>query len=107
VAILERTEREMPNAFFGLGRGYHAQTMAEIMLFFRENKEASWKDILDRFKLDATHEELSGLIHTLERTGRIKCEKSQTERKYVADQLDQEDGGNDLLDDTIFSKRGD
>jgi hypothetical protein len=76
LAIMKLTEREMPNAFFGLGRGFHAQTLAEMMLAFQKQGTMSWPEIVDRFKLDAYPQDLSAILTLLETSGRIKSEHS-------------------------------
>jgi len=78
LAILSLTEREMPNAFFGLGRGQHAQTLADMIRFFQTKESTSWAEIVDRFKLDAYPSDLQNILGLLETSGRIRSELSQT-----------------------------
>lgn len=103
LAILERTEVEMPNAFFGLGRGDHAQTMSEIMLLFQTRNEVSWSELLERFQLDSTPEQLHTLTSMLETTGRIKKEKSISGGvKLVNQSQNTSEQKEDILTDSIF-----
>jgi hypothetical protein len=108
VAILERTEKEMPNAFFGLGRGFHAQTMADVISYFQQHRRLSWRDLVERFKLDTVPDELSKLVQMLVSTGRVKQEYSTSGTTYYeiqpkADEVSKET----YLDETIFSKTTD
>lgn len=105
VAILERTEREMPNAFFGLGRGLHAQTLSDLIRYFQTFEKVSWKDLLDRFKLDVGQEDLSKLLQLLESTGRIQRDQAISGGvQYQAINVNLEEQKPDYLDQTIFRK---
>lgn len=69
--ILHRTEKEMPNAFFGLGRGDHAQALTDILVSLQREGSLSWTEIVDGNKLDHSVEELSKIMQLLEATGRV------------------------------------
>lgn len=103
LSILRLTEREMPNAFFGLGRGHHAQTLAEIMMAFQDRGSLTWQEVVDRFKLDAYPQDLQTILALLETSGRIKSEVSNTGKARYHLLEDTNPADDDLtLDDTTF-----
>lgn len=78
VTILEKTEQDMPNAFFGLGRANHAQTLSELNQVFATAKTLTWTQLLERFQLDVMPADLTALLQIMETTGRIKKEQSMS-----------------------------
>lgn len=103
LSILKLTEQEMPNAFFGLGRGHHAQTLAELMMAFQSQGTMSWNEIVDRFKLDAFPQDLETILGLLETSGRIKSEVSNTnKRRFQLLETSQTQSPHPILDETIF-----
>lgn len=75
--VLEMTEREMPNAFYGLGNGQHSTTLTNIMTFMRERGTATWVEILRRFQLDVLPPELETYMSMLQQTQKVSVETKQ------------------------------
>jgi hypothetical protein len=82
--ILKFTEREMPNAFFGIGRGQHAKTMMDIVRFVGDGGTVAKKDIIRRFQLDAMPLELESYIDALSVNGSIRCHLGQGNKMMVS-----------------------
>jgi hypothetical protein len=80
--ILRHTEREMPNAFYGLGRGVHSGVLSELMQYIQSHQQVTWSQILKRFQLDALPNELQTYLGLLEQTKSIKRETSTANKAY-------------------------
>jgi hypothetical protein len=86
LSILKYTEHEMPNAFYGIGRGDHADVMADIMRFTEKHKTLSFKDILRRFHLDLLPGDLNNIMDSLVRAGKLQKSmdmKNQTVYEFM------------------------
>lgn len=107
-AVLEYTEQDMSNAFYGLGRGLHSDILADLMRYLQDKADIqgsiSYTDILRRFQLDATPVELDSLLRTCELTGMIK-RVSGASGKIHYEVLETIDGkqDNEYLNLTVFS----
>lgn len=107
MAILQLTEREMPNAFFGLGRGVHSSVLSDIMSTFQQKGILTPQELTERFKMDLLPEDLNTLLDLLKQTGRIKEEKSVSgASRYtsVEEEKQDEDDKIGLLDETVFRR---
>lgn len=107
--ILEFTEHDMPNAFYGLGRGAHSDILSDLMRYMQERGitqgHVSWEDIIKRFQLDAVPNELQTYVGICEQTGMIKkvCSPSgQTYYEVLNDGHVEKES--ELLNSTLFSK---
>jgi len=101
--ILRHTEREMPNAFYGLGRGLHSGVLSDLMQYIQANGRVSWQQIIKRFQLDALPNELTTYLGLLEQTGSIKPERSTTNKTYFTAIEDKcRDDTEGYLKDTLF-----
>ena len=81
--ILRHTEREMPNAFYGLGKGAHAQTLAEMLTFINDHKRCNTQEVYSEFLFDASRPELESYLDILQNAGHIKLEKSLSGKTMV------------------------
>lgn len=107
LAVMEFTESEMPNAFYGLGRGMHSDILADLRRFLQDKGtiqgHVTWVDILRRFQLDALPNELETYVGMCESIGLIKKVRSPSGNR-VYELID--DGGHrqesDLLNNTLF-----
>lgn len=81
--ILRHTEREMPNAFYGLGKGAHAQTLAEMLTFITDHKRCNTQQVYNEFLFDASRPELESYLDILQNAGHIKLEKSLSGKTMV------------------------
>jgi hypothetical protein len=106
LAILQLTEREMPNAFFGVGRGIHSAVLTDIMQAFREQHTMTFADLLDRFKLDVLPSDLQTYLSLLGQTGKVKEERSLSGKvRYVAIEDEKTSSSDEAyLKENIFSK---
>ena len=86
LAVLEYTEHEMPNAFYGLGRGFHSDILADLRRFIQEKAATqghiTWTDILCRFQLDALPGDLKEYVNVCIQTGMIKKARSPSGKQY-------------------------
>jgi hypothetical protein len=70
--ILEYTEREMPNAFYGLGQGAHAEVYTNILDFIEDKKVFSLTELAKKFQHALLLDDLKKYIQMMEQTGKIK-----------------------------------
>lgn len=70
--ILQHTEREMPNAFFGIGKGLHSAVMTDLLRYITVNENIPVSNILRRFQLDALPHELETYLNALSQNGSIR-----------------------------------
>lgn len=106
LAILQITEREMPNAFFGLGSGQHANVLAGMILAFQHGATLTWEGLLEQFKMDMLPDGLWSVLQSLIQSGKVREERSLSGKvRYIGSEERQADTSNDqeLLDRTIFS----
>lgn len=106
LAILQLTEREMPNAFFGVGRGMHSAVLTDVMMAFREHGSLSFDQLMDKFKLDVLPSDMQTYIQLLVTTGRVKENRSISGKvRYEAIQDEQTESEDEAyLETNIFSK---
>jgi len=103
--ILKHTEREMPNAFYGLGRGLHSGVLSDLMQYIQANGTVSWHQIIKRFQLDALPHELETYLGSLEQIGVVKRERSTTNKVYfTAIEEKIKEDTEKYLKDTLFCK---
>lgn len=107
--ILEFTEHDMPNAFYGLGRGLHSDILSDLMRFMQDKStiqgHVTWRDIIRRFQLDAVPSDLQTYVGICEQTGMIKKVRSAS-NEVVYEILEDvnESKENEYLNKTVFSK---
>ena len=52
LAIMQVTEQEMPNAFYGLGLSSQANVYAKILSFIESRESFDWTELVRNFHLD-------------------------------------------------------
>jgi hypothetical protein len=72
LAILEEAEEEMPNAFYGLGRGQHSEIYTSVLRYIEGVDNFSLPQITKVFQLDAMPTDIQQYINMAETTGKIK-----------------------------------
>jgi hypothetical protein len=82
--ILEMTELEMSNAFYGIGQGDHSTTMTNVMKFLQDNGSISWDKLVDKFKMDVLPVELQSFVDTLVQSGNAKEEIDTAKRRFIS-----------------------
>lgn len=102
--IIKETEQEMPNAFFGIGRGVHAEVLTSIMRYIESHRDFSFTDIQNRFALDALPRDLEQYLDILVSTNKVKKEMSPTQTRYKMIQEKIREFDNSYLEDTLYSK---
>lgn len=111
LAILEYTEYEMPNAFYGLGRGMHSDILSDLRRFLQERGATqghiTWVEILQRFISDALPNELETYVGMCESIGLVKRVRSPAgNRVYeLVDDVGRVQEST-LLNDTLFKGLG-
>ncbi len=101
--ILRYTESEMTGAFYGLGRGYHANIVTDLMRFLEEKGTTDWKEVLTKFQLDMVPQDLNIHLQSLSDMGKIEIEVSTTgNSRYIWRGKAVERKGIDFLNTTIF-----
>ncbi len=101
--VLEMTEREMQNAFYGIGQGSHANTLAEIAKYIESEKTVPHKELLKRFKQDTLGKDFESLIDTLVQTGEIKRDYDTKKACHITATPDINTGEEkDFLDNELF-----
>jgi hypothetical protein len=71
---LETVERKMPNVFAGVGRNVLAEVMVRVESLIRESKETTYGTIMNTFSNDLNPRELSMILESLTRSGKIRIE---------------------------------
>ena len=85
LAIMQLTEQEMPNAFYGFGLSAQANVYAKIMSFIEEHDSFDWLELCRTFHLDVDNiSQLRGYLEMAEQSGLIRCEASATESRYIS-----------------------
>lgn len=103
--ILEYTENEMGNAFYGLGRGIHADVVVDIMSTLEAKKHMTFKEILTKYQLDLTQAELIGHMNTLEAIGKVVIEENiQGQERYVWQFQEEKKKGVEYLNKVLFNE---
>jgi len=103
LAILQVTEQEMPNAFYGLGLSSQSDVYAKFLTFIDSHEYFDWTELTRTFHLDIENmPQLRGYIEMAEQAGLIKAETSATASRYVTIQTKQEVDRSGYLDDTVF-----
>ncbi len=84
LAIMQVTEQEMPNAFYGLGLSSQADVYAKILSFIEERESFDWTEFVRTFHLDVENiPQLRSYLEMAEQSGIIKAETSATTSRYV------------------------
>jgi len=102
--ILKQTELEMPNAFYGIGRGFHAEILSSIMRYVESRDAFSWADLLERFSMDAMPDDLHKYVSSLMERKKITKETSATQTVYTVNHEQKAHFDRRYLDKTLYSK---
>lgn len=101
--ILKHTEAQMPNAFYGIGRGMHSGVLTDVMRYIQDHKSVNFPELLKRFQLDALPNEMETYLSLLEQSGTIKKEISCTDKaRWTAVEEKMNDDTECKLKDTLF-----
>ena len=105
LVILEATEKEMPNAFHGLGMASQSNVYAKIMSYIETHDRFSWNEVLRHVALDinSTHE-LRNLMEMAEQSGLVTEEQSTTTLMYEATQKEKKSKGSKFLAETLYKQ---
>ena len=105
LAILEATEKEMPNAFHGLGMASQSNVYAKIMSFIETNNKFSWNEVLRHVSLDINNtQELRNFMEMAEQSGLVIAEQSTTELRYEATQKEIKTQSSKHLSETLYNQ---
>jgi hypothetical protein len=103
LAILQITEQEMPNAFYGLGLSSQANVYAKFLTFIDSHEYFDWTELTRNFHLDVDNiPQLRGYVEMAEQSGLIKAECSATSSRYTTIKTKVEIDRSDYLDETVF-----
>jgi hypothetical protein len=84
LAIMQITEDQMPNAFYGLGMSSQANVYAKILSFIESRDNFDFSELVRNFHLDVDNiTQLRGYIEMAEQSGLITCETSPTSCRYT------------------------
>jgi len=84
LAVLEETEFEMPNAFYGLGLSATSDAYAKVLTFIKAKENFSWQELVAAFQMHASMTELQEYVQRAEQAGVLRKEHSATNTKYEA-----------------------
>lgn len=85
LAVMQITEQEMPNAFYGLGLASQANVYAKILSFIEAKDSFEWAELVRNFHLDVENiTQLRGYVEMAEQSGLITCENSATTCRYTS-----------------------
>jgi hypothetical protein len=103
LAIMQVTEQEMPNAFYGLGLSSQANVYAKILTFIESRDTFEWNELVRNFHLDVENiSQLRGYVEMAEQSGILKCEASATSSRYYSLKSKQALKDPDYLNKTVF-----
>jgi hypothetical protein len=103
LAIMQITEQEMPNAFYGLGLSSQADVYAKILSFIEEKESFDWMEFVRTFHLDVENiSQLRGYLEMAEQSGILKAETSATSSRYISLAKKIESKDPELLNKTVF-----
>jgi len=103
LAILQITEQEMPNAFYGLGLSSQSDVYAKFLSFIEAREYFDWTELARTFHLDVENiSQLRGYVEMAEQSGLIISENSATSSRYTTVRTIQEVDKSDYLDETVF-----
>jgi len=103
LAILQVTEQEMPNAFYGLGLSSQSNIYAKFLSFIDSHEYFDWSELMRNFHLDVDNiPQLRGYVEMAEQSGLIKSESSATSSRYTTIKTQIEIDKSGYLDDTVF-----
>ncbi len=103
LAIMQVTEQEMPNAFYGLGLSSQANVYAKVLSFIDSRDSFDWSELVRNFHLDVDNiPQLRGYLEMAEQSGIVKAENSATTCMYntIRKQIKVRDPT--YLDKTVF-----
>ena len=84
LAIMQLTEQQMPNAFYGLGLSSQANVYAKVMAFIDERDSFDWTELVRNFHLDVENiSQLRGYIEMAEQSGLLISEASATSNRFT------------------------
>lgn len=85
LAVMQITEQEMPNAFYGLGLASQANVYAKILSFIESRDSFDWSELVRNFHLDVENiTQLRGYVEMAEQSGLLTCESSATTCRYTS-----------------------
>ncbi len=103
LAIMQATEQEMPNAFYGLGLSSQANVYAKLLSFIESRETFEWTDLVRHFHLDVENiSQLRGYMEMAEQSGIIRAESSATTSSYISLRNKQSLKDPDYLNNTVF-----
>ena len=103
LAILQITEQEMPNAFYGLGLSANADVYAKFLSFIESRESFEWTELTRAFHLDVDNiPQLRGYVEMAEQSGLLVSEHSATSARYTTIRTIQEVDRSGYLDKTIL-----
>lgn len=103
LAIMQVTEQEMPNAFYGLGLSSQADVYAKVLAFIEERDTFDWTELVRSFDLDVENlTQLRGYIEMAEQSGIIKAETSATTSRYTNIMVKPQSFDPEYLNKTVF-----
>lgn len=103
LAIMQITEQEMPNAFYGLGLSSQANVYAKILSFIESHESFEWNDLVRDFVMDIDNiPQLRGYMEMAEQSGIVKLESSATTSRYISLKTKQVIKDPDYLNKTVF-----
>ena len=103
LAIMQNTEQEMPNAFYGLGLSSQANVYAKFLSFIESRDTFEWSDLMRNFHLDVENiSQMRGYVEMAEQSGILKVEASATEARYTSLKNKQAIRDPDFLNKTVF-----
>jgi len=104
LAIMQITEQEMPNAFYGLGLSSNANIYAKVLDFISSHENFEFSDIVRNFQLDVENiSQLRGYLEMAEHAKIVQSESSLTETRYFSVKNQKMIIDPSYLEKTIFS----
>jgi len=106
LAILEETEADMPNAFYGVSSSHHSEQFTDLVRYLETHPSCTFKQLLLEFQLKMPIEDLERHLASLKQSGRVTVHRSATEKVYQITKEDKAPQRSSILKRTLYKRVG-
>ena len=103
LAIMQLTEQQMPNAFYGLGLASQANVYAKVLAFIDSKESFEWSELVRAFHLDVDNiSQLHGYMEMAEQSGIVVAEHSTSKSIFTSIKTQTIAQDPDYIEKTVF-----
>lgn len=104
LAILEETEAEMPNAFYGVTNSIHSEQFTDLVRYMEVHESCSFKELLWEFQLKMPVQDLERHLASMTQSGKVIKERSSTKVMYRIVRKEAPKKESRLLERTLYRR---